>query len=139
VLLAKKTQEKMLKAQEIRNEFEKAYGPVYSIVSKPEKMVKIDQTHELRVAVSRKEKNELDRILTNYPHMFPYEIVVLWRTEIRDLKISHIDSKIMSLGYGIPLKFKEKITKEYRRRLKEYFEITARKNIFGGLPDVARP
>jgi len=141
--LSNRTQEKMLKVSEIRNELEKAYGKLYSMVSKPEKMVKIDErTNELRVVISREEKEELDRILTSYPHMFPYEIVVLWRTEIRKLQAFSIlvaGTKVKEELFGIPVKFKDKITEEYNRRLEEYFETTGRGETFEGLPKLARP
>jgi hypothetical protein len=129
--LSNRSQQKMLKITEIRNELEKAYGMLYSIVSKPEEMAKDERTgtEEKRVVVSREEKEELDRILMSYPHMFPLEIVVLWRTEIRNLT---------AFRFGIPVKFKEKITEEYNKRLEEYYKITGRRKSLEGLPKLAR-
>jgi hypothetical protein len=156
---SKRTQEKMLKVQEIRNELEKAYGPLYSIVSRPEEMVKIedrDDRHERRVVISEEEKRELDRILICYPHMFPYEIVVLWRTQIKNLEsfrtsteielgshsfLSHpIDSARTAYvnWFGIPLEFKDKITEEYERRREEYYKTTGRWKDIKDLPKWAR-
>ena len=155
--LAKRSEEKTLRVSEIRNELEKAYGPLYSIVSsRPEEMVKVDGGDERRVVVSREEKQQMDRILTSYPHMFPYEIVVLWRTQIRDLKSFRTSTEI-DLGphsflshpihsartvyvnwFGIPLEFKDEITKEYERRLGEYYKITGRRKTLEDLPKLAR-
>jgi len=127
--LARRTEERRLRVQEIKNELEKAYGPLYSIVSRPEKMVKTNGNSEYRVVISELEKAELDDILTGYPHMFPNEIVVLWRTEIRDSPY-HL---------GIPLKFKDAVTKEYARRLEEYYGITGRGGSLKGRPKWAWP
>ena len=138
--LSNQTQKRTLKISEIKNELEKAYGILYSMVSKPEEFVKVDGGNELRVVVSREERKELNRILMSYPHMFPLEIVVLWRTEIRNLKPVQIVPervKDMSIGIGIPVKFKEEITKEYEQRLEEYYKITGRKSL-KGLPKLAR-
>jgi hypothetical protein len=155
--LAKKTEEKKEKAEEIRNELEKAFGPLYSIVSRPEEMVKTDDKQEqLRVAISEEEKRELDRILMSYPHMLPYEVVVLWRTQIKNLKsfrtsieIEQVSQPFLShpLGsirqvpvdwFGIPLEFRDKINKEYDQRLEEYYEITGKRKDFKALPKWAR-
>ena len=142
--LAKRSEEKMLKASEIRNELEKAYGPLYSIVSRPEEMVKIDEGHERRVVISEEEKRELDRILMSCPHMFPYEIVVLWRTEIRELApcgeivVAGPEPLITQFQFGIPLKFKEEITKEYEQRLQEYYKTIGRWKSVKDLPKWTR-
>ena len=134
--LAKRSEEKTLKVSEIRNELEKAYGVVYSIVSKPEQMVKVEKGSELRVVVSREEKKELDRILMSYPHMFPQKIVVLWRTEIRNLAPCRSVKRYNEVKdyFGIPIEFKEEITKEFEQRLEEYYKTTGRWEILKGLP-----
>ena len=142
--LSNRTQGKMLKVSEIRNELEKAYGTLYSIVSKPEEMVKVDGGHERRVVVSEEEKHELDRILMSYPHMFPLKIVVLWRTEIRDLEpcseivVSGPEPLITRYEFGIPVKFKDEITEEYEQRLEEYYKTTGRGKSLKRLPKLAR-
>ena len=141
--LSKRSQEKMLRVSEIRNELEKAYGPVYSIISRPEQKVKVDERGSLesRVAISPTEKMELDRILKSYPHMFPPEIIVLWRTEIRDSWTAEIAVEGCEdlEPFGISRKFKEKITEEYYKRLEEYYKITGREKSLKGLPKWARP
>lgn len=137
--LSNRTQGRMLKVSEIRNELEKAYGTLYSIVSKPDELVKVDGGHERRVVVSEEEKHELDRILMSYPHMFPFEIVVLWRTEIRNLESCRTirGYNVVKDYFGIPVKFKDEITEEYNQRLEEYYKITERKSL-KGLPKLAR-
>lgn len=140
--VANRSQRKMLKSSEIRNELEKAYGPLYSIVSSsPEEMVKVDEGDERRVVVSREEKQKLDRILMSYPHMFPYKIVVLWRTKIRGLTAHRhlvVGEKIVDAFYGISLKFKEEIIKEYEQRLEEYYKTTGRWKSVKDLPKWTR-
>ena len=138
--LAKRSEEKVVKVSEIRNELEKAYGSLYSIVSRPEEMVKVDGGHERRVVVSEEEKRELDRILMSCPHMFPYEIVVLWRTQIRDLRSFRMVKMYDKATnyFGIPVKFKDEITKEYERRLEEYYKTTGRWKSVKDLPKWAR-
>jgi len=155
--LAKKTEEKKEKAEEIRNQLEKAFGLLYSILSGPEEMVKTDDKQEqLRVPISKEEKRELDRILMTYPHMLPYEVVVLWRTQIKHLKSFRTTTEIeqasqpfpsLPLGsirqvyvdwFGIPLEFRDKINKEYDQRLEEYYEITGKGKDFKALPKWAR-
>jgi len=126
--LSNRTEKKKLKVSEIRNELEKAYGPVYNIVSKPEKMVKVNEGNELRVAISGEEKKELDGILISYPHMFPRKIVASWRAEIRNLK--PFETLKWYGGwedfFGIPVEFKEEIIEEYEQMLKEYYKLTGR-------------
>ena len=138
--LSNQTQKRTLKISEIKNELEKAYGILYSIVSKPEEFVKVDGGNELRVVVSKEEKMELDRILRRYPHMFPLGIIVLWRTEIRNLEpFRTIRGYNLAKDYfGIPVKFKEGITEEYNQRLEEYYKITGRGKSLEGLPKLAR-
>lgn len=146
--LSNRTQEKLLKISEIRNELEKAYGTLYSIVSRPDEMVKINEDQERRVLVSEEEKKELDRILMSYPHMFPHEITVLWRTEIRGIEPCRVALQgprfsRMSLGdfkdlWGIPVDFKDKITREYEKRLEEYYKITGRWKSVKDVPKWAR-
>ncbi len=142
--LARRTQEKTLKASEIRNELEKAYGTLYSIVSsEPEKMVKVDGGDERMVIISQQEKSTLDRLLMIYPHMFPLEIVVLWREKIRKLMPVHLRGLVkgetaMRSGVTIPVSFKEEIMKEYEQRLEEYYKTTGRWKKIKDLPKVAR-
>jgi len=141
-ILANRSQSRMLKVAEIRNELENAYGPVYSIVSKLEERVEIDEkkTEELRVVISQEEKMELDSIITNYPHMFPLEIVVLWRTKVKNTQPIWITRERgrIPMSYGIPVEFKNKIMKEYWQRLEEYYKATGRAKSIKALPEWAR-
>ena len=136
--LSNRTRQRMLKASEIRNELEKAYGTPYSMVSKAEERMKVDKGSELRVVVvSREEKKELDRILMRYPHMFPPKIVDLWRTKIRKLDPFQTlveRGKVTDMFFGIPVMFKNEITEEYRQRLEEYYKTTERWKILKRLP-----
>ena len=135
-ILTKRRETRRQKASEIRNELEKAYGTLYSIVSKAEEIVKVEKGSELRVVVSREEMEELDRILMSYPHMFPQKIVVLWRTEMRNLAPCRSVKRYNEVKdyFGIPVEFKEEITKEYEQRLEEYYKTTKRWKILKGLP-----
>ena len=139
-ILSNQTQKKMLKVAQTRNELEKAYGTLYSILSKPEEMVKVKTGSEAKVVVSRMEKTELDRILMSYPYVFPQRIVVIWRTEIRDVE----PCRFLTVGretqffYGIPVRFKEEVSREYQQRLEEYYKMTGRGKSLKGIPKWAR-
>ena len=87
--------------------------------------------------VPAEEKRKLDEIMMTYPHMFPYEIVVNWRVNIRDL-IGKYNGVLSSAKYAVPVDFKNQITDEYERRLMKYYEATGRAGELKKLPKWAR-
>jgi len=133
-------QRNIMRISEIRNELEKAYGPLYSIMSKPEEMLQIDEkTKEMRVRITTKEKATLDKIIMTYPHMLPYKIVAYWRVTIRDMDPIEVVADTMEpIDYALPLEFKRLIYEEYESRLKKYYDIMGRGKEFKKLPKYAR-
>jgi hypothetical protein len=115
------------------NELEKAYGPIYTILSKP---VKQDEsTIELLVS----EKLLLDEKLSIYRCMFPANITDYWEKNIRKIEPSLSTDSLagakdlmhgtysLASGmidvYKIPLEFVEMFTAEYKKRIKNQQEL----------------
>lgn len=138
--LAKRTERMRLRVEEIKNELEKAYGPIYSIMSKPEEKLPIDEkTEETRVRITTEEKRRLDEIMMTYPHMFPNKIVAYWRVNIRDMNsIEVVADTLEPVDYALPLEFKRLIYEEYESRLQEYYNLMGRGKEFKKLPKFAR-
>lgn len=98
-----------------RNELEKVYGPLYTLLRVPIDVKK--KTMEL----DGKEKMLLDEKFSTYPFMFPSIVYDLWQKKIRSLKHSsiHLDANDLVVGlYSIPLDFVSKINEEYVHRVK---------------------
>ena len=103
--------------EDARNELEKAYGPLYTMLNKF--VILVDPQKEYWI--SPDEKNFLDKIMATYPFMFPSEIYNLWQEKIRILRPELVDGATLSpTDYKIPSEFIEKINKEYDSRVKEY-------------------
>jgi hypothetical protein len=132
LVFSNRFQRKMLRIGEVRHELEEAYGPIYSMVSQPETMMKIGSNEETRVPITLAQKNELDRIMTNRPHVFPNESVVYWRVNLADLTPSLTKDK--TERYGIPIKFRLMIYEQYKKRLEEYYDLMGRKEELKKLP-----
>jgi len=129
--------------EDVRNELEKAYGPLYSILSRLEELLPVDgRSEELRVSISVDEKNLLDKIMMTYPFMFPPDVVALWRVNVQPLKpyslARILDYTAPPSNFAIPLKFKNRIEEEYNRRVEEYYEATGRKKELENVPRWAR-
>lgn len=130
------------KIEDIRSELEKAYGPLYSILSRPEELLKTgaklsvatsegttvdNRSEELMIRLNREDKDHLDDIMICYPFIFPSDVVALWRVRIRDKSGYTFDARtLQTVDYAIPLKFRDRIEEEYNRRVKEYYKATGR-------------
>ena len=105
--------------EDARNELEKAYGPLYTLLNR------VEETRENVVELNEGEKSYLDRILATYPFMFPSEIYNVWRQRIQ----THEAGFYLGPGedirpvYSIPLEFRDMINEEYDRRVKLYNEL----------------
>lgn len=98
--------------EDLRNELEKAYGPLYTLLSRD-----ISVSDELKSMWLIEEcKRNLDEIVATYPFMFPSEILDLWRKEIQPVSATD----------GIPLEFRDKINEGYDRKVKEYYRLLER-------------
>ena len=121
-------EERRNRIEDIRNELEKAYDPLYSILSRADTLLPIDdRSKQIMVPVKREEKTRLDNIMVTYPFMFPYEIVTLWQAKIRDIKPLTAYPGNHTFDFAIPLEFRDKIEEEYNRRVEEYYVATGRK------------
>ena len=99
----------------IADELEKAYGPLYSIVSKPGRAGDSSKDESGRVIdLTLKERIKLDEIITTYPYMLPYDLIVEWRTKIKN-QVTNFSVIRESL--------QDQITDEYDRRLMDYYEM----------------
>ena len=101
--------------EDARNELEKAYGPLYTLLNRPP-----DWDSEEALGLREEDKNALDEIIGKYPFMFPTEIYNSWRKQIQPLT---------GIGgyYTILFSFKDRINEEYDRRVKRYNELLKKK------------
>jgi hypothetical protein len=106
-----------------RNELEKAYGPLYTILN----------TFELGESkifhLSPEDKAGVDKILATYPFMFPSEIYSFWLEKIREIAPSVGAQDLSPQDYEIPAEFRDKINKEYNRRVERYNKLLNRVRI----------
>ncbi len=126
-------QRKMVRIGEVRHELEQAYGPIYSMVSQPETRMTIGNNEETRVPITLAQKNELDRIMTTRPHVFPNNVIVYWRVNIATQIPSLTKDKIEC--YGIPIQFRLMVYELYRKRIEEYYGLMGRSEELKKLPD----
>jgi len=106
------------KIEDARNELEKAYGPLYTILNKYS-LGGDDDT----MWVEPDEKNQLDEIMATYPFMFPSDIYDLWRQKVQNLGPIIDTTNLRPTGYEVYLEFKRKINEEYDRRVRRYNEL----------------
>ena len=103
VRLAKKRN----RIEDLRNELEKAYGPLFTLVNIP------DFTSKKGVLLPAEQKWNMDEIMANHPFMFPPEIYDLWRDKIQPALPPCL----------IPLELRDKINRGYTSRVQEYREL----------------
>lgn len=118
-------QRNMVRVGEVRHELEKAYGPIYSMVSQPETMMTIGRDEEARVPITLDQKNTLDKIMTTYPHVFPSKMVTYWRVHIANLTPALTKEK--TERYGLKHEFRLMVNEQYKKRLTEYYGLMGRK------------
>ncbi len=133
LVFSNRFQSRMVRVGEVRHELEEAYGPIYSMVSQPETMMMIDSNEETRVPITLAQKNELDKIMTTRPHVFPNNMVVYWRVNIVTLTPALTKDKIER--YGLKLEFRLMVYEQYKKRLEEYYGLMGRKEELKKLPD----
>jgi len=105
--------------EDARNELEKAYGPLYTLLN----TFHFESDKENEFYVSNNEKIRVDEILATYPFMFPPEIYDLWLKKIQNLSPS-IDTETFTVrAYSMPFEFRDRINEEYDRRVKRYNEL----------------
>lgn len=107
------------KMESAKDELEKAYAPLYTLLSRFQFGASEDE-----VVLEESDKTRLDRIMAAYPFMFPAEIYEIWHQKIYKMK-EHVTVDMLNFqpSYEIPKEFVEKIAKEYDLRVKRYNEI----------------
>jgi hypothetical protein len=106
--------------EDARNELEKAYGPLYSILNFPEGFEEKSQEKSLKLTFE--EFKTIDEIIAVYPWMFPEEIIQLW---VKTRKATQfISGGWTDLGqvtvYEVSLEFRDKVNQEYSFRVQTY-------------------
>ena len=105
--------------EDARNELEKAYGPLYTLLNKFVPFAEEEKAFELYP----EGKSELDNIMATYPFMFPFEIYDYWRKNVQKTLPIVGGTNLEPVGYKIYIEFRDLINKEYDRRVKEYNEL----------------
>jgi hypothetical protein len=103
--------------EDARNELEKAYGPLYSILNYP---VRVE---EKSVKIGVRDFKTIDRIISVYPWMFPERVRISWNETRRPTP--SISPREMSLGqtellHDVPREFRDMVNDEYRHRVERY-------------------
>lgn len=104
------------KIDDLRNELEKAYGSLYSILVNKRTNGKDNQ-----IEVDPDEAKCLEHIMTTCPFMFPKDIQDIWQTDVR----STIRFFKNSVDF-ITVEFQERAIEEYDRKIKEYNELVGK-------------
>jgi hypothetical protein len=113
-------QNREILVENAKNELEKAFGPLYTILNCP-----ISET-ETYIRMSRDTKIQLDSILSTYPFMFTDEIRGIWKEKVqRILPVQEIGLSVRF--YQIPIEFRNSVNKEYEKRLQKYKQLLGEK------------
>jgi hypothetical protein len=106
--------------EDARNELEKAYGPLYTLLNN--RAACDDKKGNFWLEFEEREK--LDEIMATYPFMFPTSINNMWRDRIRGatatLYASTLESGRCEDSLKVYLEFRELINEEYERKTKKY-------------------
>ena len=99
------------KIEDLRNELEKAYGPLYTIVNLGE-----DRNNK-PLRIKFQDKKKIDSIFSRFPFMIPSQTYEYWKKKIQPLKE---EFPTYSEHCLIPLKFKNMINTEYEIKYDKY-------------------
>lgn len=127
-----RSERKRNKIIDLRNELEKAYGPLYSlfnplfmeswgIFSAERGRREITSTN-----IDKSGKEKLDFILSNYPFMFKPEIYYYWREHLQFSARAKNETNSIPALFSIDEKFIYMIYNEYHQRLEEYNNLIGR-------------
>lgn len=115
------TESKRHQIEDARNELEKAYGPLYTLLNKPAK------SENSTFWLDFEERRRINEIMATYPFMFPPEIMELWQEKIRKLapalETSDLKSAKYELNLDVYLELRNLINEEYNKRVKNYREL----------------
>lgn len=118
-----KMEERMHLIVDARNELEKAYGPLYTLLNN---VLSADrEKHGFWLGFE--ERRKVDEIMATYPFMFPPEVYSLWQEKIRNSRSVVFDSNPRHSGVGLDLgvyvEFKKLVNAAYADRVKKYREL----------------
>ena len=109
--------------EDARNELEKAYGPLYTLINKHAASPHAQKDFWLEFD----ERKKLDEIMATYPFMFPPKINNLWEAKIRNigslLDTSDLKSGRYKVGLEAYSEFRNLINEEYEQRVNHYREL----------------
>ena len=109
------------KIEDARNELEKAYGPLFTLLNKATKSA--NSTFWLDF----EERRRINEIIATYPFMFPSKIIELWQQKIRNhtstLDTSDLKSAKIEVNLDVYLELRDLINEEYNQRVKNYREL----------------
>jgi hypothetical protein len=110
------------KIEDARNELEKAYGPLYTLLNK----ITSSSDENKGFWLEFDERKKLDEIMATYPFMFPSPINELWQQKIRTLGILLANSDVKSvhkISLDVYVELRKLINAEYARKVNEYHEL----------------
>jgi hypothetical protein len=110
------------KIEDARNELEKAYGPLYTLLNKITSLSDEKKGFWLEFD----ERKKLDEIIATYPFMFPSQINELWQQKIRKLDSLLGKSDIESMdeiNLDVYVELRNLVNAEYTRKVNEYNEL----------------
>ena len=109
--------------EDARNELEKAYGPLYTLLSKA---VPSDADRD-NIWLEFEQRKKIDEIIATYPFMFSPTIYSLWQEKIRNsqsiIKASNIGPSGGGIDLGVYVELRKMINEEYSKRVKAYREL----------------
>ena len=110
------------KIQDARNELEKAYGPLYTLLNK----FTSSSDDKIGFWLEFDERKKLDDIMATYPFMFSSQINDLWQQKIRKLGslLGNSDVKsVHEINLDVYVELRNLINAEYARKVNEYHEL----------------
>jgi hypothetical protein len=115
------TEAKRHQIEDARNELEKAYGPLYTLLNKTAK------TENSAFWLDFEERRRINEIITTYPFMFTLQIITLWQQKIRNLastlEASDLKSAKYEVNLDVYLELRNLVNEEYDKRVKNYRDL----------------
>ena len=110
------------KIEDARNELEKAYGPLYTLLNK----FTSSSDDKIGFWLEFDERKKVDDIMATYPFMFSSQINDLWQQKIRKLGslLGNSDVKsVHEINLDVYVELRNLINAEYARKVNEYHEL----------------
>lgn len=109
--------------EDARNELEKAYGPLYSMLNKAAARGDTKKDFWLEY----EERKKIDEILATYPFMFSSGIDKLWQDKIRNLEsiieTSALNAGKVKINLDAYAELRNMVNEEYARKVKKYHHL----------------